>query len=40
MSPFRATPVWKALVEPKCRFFAWLFLHGKVLMAGNMIKRN
>jgi hypothetical protein len=40
ISQFPATPVWKAQVEPKCRFFAWLVLHGKILTVDNMLKRN
>jgi hypothetical protein len=28
--------VWKALTEPKSRFFTWLVLHDKVLTADNM----
>jgi hypothetical protein len=32
--------VWKALAEPKCKFFGWLALHGKILTADNMIRRN
>lgn len=37
---FPATEIWRAISEPKCRFFGWLVLHNKVLTADNMIKRN
>jgi hypothetical protein len=37
---FPATMVWKAASEPKCKFFAWLALHDRVLTPNNMIKRN
>ena len=29
-------PIWKAKVEPKCRFFAWTLLHNKILTAENL----
>jgi hypothetical protein len=32
--------IWKARVEPKCRFFDWLVLHNRILIADNMIKKN
>jgi hypothetical protein len=35
-----AMPIWRALAEPKCKFFGWLALHDKILTADNMIKRN
>lgn len=40
MTTFPAAKVWKAATEPKCRFFAWLVLHNRVLTADNMAKRN
>jgi hypothetical protein len=40
ISTFPATPVREALIEPKCKFFAWLVLHGKILTADNTLKRN
>ena len=30
------TKIWKALLKPKCEFFVWLVLHGKVITAGNL----
>jgi hypothetical protein len=33
-------PIWQAFAEPKCKFFAWLVMHDKVLTADNMLKRN
>jgi hypothetical protein len=39
-SHFRASAIWKALTEPKCRFYAWLVFHNWVLTADNMLKRN
>ncbi|WVZ68943.1 LOW QUALITY PROTEIN: hypothetical protein U9M48_017814 [Paspalum notatum var. saurae] len=33
-------PIWKARVEPKCRFFAWTLLHKKILTADNLQKRG
>jgi hypothetical protein len=40
MSRFPAVDVWKAHTEPKCKFFAWLVLHNRALMADNMQKKN
>jgi hypothetical protein len=40
ISQFPATPVWKARVEPKCKFFNLLALHAKILTADNMLKRH
>ena len=40
MAPFRAAKVWRGLAEPKCRFFAWLALHGKILTADNLAVRG
>jgi hypothetical protein len=37
---FPTMHVWQAKVELKCKFFAWLVLHNKLLTAENMIKRN
>jgi hypothetical protein len=37
---FPATNIWKALSEPKCKFFAWLVMHDKILTTSNMHKRN
>ncbi|KAJ1257562.1 hypothetical protein BS78_10G005700 [Paspalum vaginatum] len=33
-------PIWKAKVEPKCRFFAWTLLRKKILTAENLQKRG
>jgi hypothetical protein len=38
MIQFPATLIWKAITEPKCKFFARLVL--RVLTAHNLIKRN
>jgi hypothetical protein len=40
MSTFPAMNIWKAKVEPKGKFFAWLALYGKTLTADNMVKKN
>jgi hypothetical protein len=32
--------IWKAKTEPKCRFFAWILLHRKILTASNLAKRG
>lgn len=40
MTYIPAAKIWKAHVEPKCQFFAWLILHYRALTADNMIKRN
>jgi hypothetical protein len=32
--------VWRALSETKCKFFACLSLHNKILTADNMAKKN
>jgi hypothetical protein len=37
---FPATDQWRALSEPKCKFFAWLALHNKILTTDNMAKKN
>ena len=34
------TPIWKAKAEPKCKFFAWILLHRKILTANNLAKRG
>jgi len=33
-------PIWKAKIEPKCRFFVWTLLHNKILTADNLQKRG
>lgn len=40
MSFFPAKYLWSANTEPKCRFFAWLAMHDRVLTADNLAKRN
>lgn len=40
MTNFPAIKIWQAQVEPKCRLFAWLVMHNRLLTADNMIKRN
>jgi hypothetical protein len=37
---FNCTAIWKAKVEGKHRFFAWLLLQSKVLTADNLMIRN
>lgn len=38
--PFNANKIWMAKTEAKCKFFAWLALHGKTLTADNLAKKN
>jgi hypothetical protein len=37
---FRASSIWRAHTEPKCRFLAWLALLGKIPTTDNLIKKN
>jgi hypothetical protein len=39
-SHFRAASIWKAITEPKCKFYAWIVFHNWVLTADNMLKKN
>jgi hypothetical protein len=39
-SKLKLLPIWKAKMEPKCRFFAWTLLHKNILTANNLMKRN
>ena len=39
-APFSSDKLWKAKAEPKCRYFAWLVLHGKILTAENLAIRG
>jgi hypothetical protein len=39
-SHFPAEGIWQVAAAPKCKFFAWLVMHGRVLTADNMIKKN
>jgi hypothetical protein len=40
VAPFRSAKVWKAHVEQKCKSFAWVVLHGKILTAENLAIRG
>jgi hypothetical protein len=37
---FRASTIWKASTEPRCRSFAWLALQGKAPTGDNLMKKN
>jgi hypothetical protein len=37
---FSALFIWHARTEPKCKFYAWLVMHDRVLTADNLMKRN
>jgi hypothetical protein len=37
---YRASTIWCARAEPKCRFFAWLAIQGKAPTADNLAKKN
>jgi hypothetical protein len=37
---FPAMPVWKALTEAKCKFFAWIAMQDRVLTADNLLRRS
>jgi hypothetical protein len=39
-SKMNLCPIWKANVEPKCRFFAWTLLHKRILTVDNLQKRG
>lgn len=39
-SRFQSEHIWKTNTEPKCRFFAWLVIHDRVLTADNLAKKN
>jgi hypothetical protein len=40
MVSFSSDSIWRAICEPKYRFFGWLAMHNKVLTADNMLKKN
>jgi hypothetical protein len=40
ISHFPVTQIWQAKSEAKCKFFARLFMHNRVLTADNMSKSN
>lgn len=37
---FPATVIWRACAEPKCKFFAWLVVHNRILTVENMNKET
>jgi hypothetical protein len=37
---FSASDIYSSFTEHKCKFFAWLMLHNKVLTAENMLRKN
>jgi hypothetical protein len=37
---FSPQKIWLAYAEPKCKLFAWLALHGKILMADMLAIRE
>jgi hypothetical protein len=37
---FPATAIWQTMSEPKCKFFVWLAVHDRILIASNMQKWN
>ena len=37
---FDSSKVWSAYAEPKCKFFAWLVLHGRILTADMLAIRG
>ena len=39
-APFRSAKFWRGYAEAKCRFFAWMALHGKILTADNLAIRG
>jgi hypothetical protein len=40
MVSFSPDSIWRAICEPKCRFFGWLAMHNKVPTTDNMLKKN
>jgi hypothetical protein len=40
MTRLPTSAIWKARTEPKCRFFAWLAMHDRVLTTENMLTKN
>lgn len=40
MNMFPVGTLWTAKTEPKCKFFAWLALHGKAQTADNLVKKS
>ena len=39
-SKLKIMPIWKAKAEPQCKFFAWMLLYKKILLANNLVKRH
>jgi hypothetical protein len=37
---YRASTIWQAKTEPRCRFFAWLAIQGKAPTTDNLLKKN
>lgn len=37
---FEASKIWTAHMEPKCKFFGWFVLHGRILMADLLAVRG
>jgi hypothetical protein len=37
---FKASTIWHAKAEPRCKFFAWLAIQGKAPTADNLTKKN
>jgi hypothetical protein len=35
---FPAMSIWQTMAESKCKFFAWLVMHDRVLSSNNMLK--
>ena len=40
VSRLKITPIWKAKVDPKCRFFLWTLFHRKNLSVENLQKKG
>jgi hypothetical protein len=40
VAPFRSVKLWKAHTEQKCKSFAWVVLHGKILTADDLAIRE
>jgi hypothetical protein len=40
MTFFPTKQVWKAIAEPKCKFFAWLIMHDRAPAVDNLARKN
>jgi hypothetical protein len=40
LTPFPASQIWSTFAESKCRFFAWLAMHNRILTVDNIIKNH